>query len=170
MLYDLCYIPNVGGGDYVAVFMVYDEASAYADPAQFDPILGEPLFNDVDGDGVGEYDRTAHESEVKVRALVSWPTFEDQQQDRSGHLPLTSAVVSILRSELVSSGLLRADGRSSIGLNDRLVRVEDINANVLLDLTLMASPGLHVRQVRPALSPSEYFEFLCEYRARTSST
>ncbi len=148
----------------IAVLELYDETEAInvgpTNPG-FDDLLGEPFFEDLDLDGIGE--RVRPSTTVSIKAKAEFSRFEEQRQDQVGNAPDTFMNLVVSEEELVAKGLLTS-GVLGIRPNDRLLRLETNKGVTRVDFQEDARDPVYVFEVRPGSTGERTYTIMLEKR------
>ena len=167
-IFESCFAVN-GASVETAVLELYDEAKArevasveFPDNPGFDDTLGEPFFEDLDGDGIGT--RVRPGVEVSVKAKADFARHEEQRQDQVGNAPESFVTLTLYEEDLVARGLLVA-GKMAIRPNDRLLRLENTTSGaVRVNFEQDGRDGIYVFEVRPGETGTGIYQVLLEKR------
>lgn len=91
----------------------------------FDDDFGEVKKVDTDADGIGETQRLEKAELVVLNVQVESSIQEQERQKGTGDDPKSVMTLVAHMKELEELGLVAADGRIALAVNDRLVKIED---------------------------------------------
>lgn len=153
-------VSGSSGAMEVAIIHRHDENQEIA-LINYDDVMGELLFRDNNGDGIGE--RTFPFVEVAVKCKVKFSTFDMQDNDATGNTPTSNMAITMFEDDLKALGLL-TNGVLILKPNDRLIRIESLAGDVRVDLTSGGRDGLRCYEVVPGETGSRIYIAMFEAR------
>lgn len=110
----------------------------------FNDKLREPV---ISYNAQGQRDNGRRETTITFQAQVETNTYETQRQTDLGNAPATTIVLIAHFGLLEVAGLVDAQGRAKIRVNDRLVQITAPNGTV--ETQFPNPPGVYVQEVTP---------------------